>query len=73
MFLSNGIQEGQWLNVAYEAYMPRRDDLPYHDWIKGMRGDKLARLGVRDGDLPESQDPALTRMSDTDWLRGGPR
>lgn len=72
-FLATGIQDGHWLAVAYDQYMPKRTDLPYHDWIKGMRGDKLHTLGINPDDLPEAQDPSLTRMSDEDWLRFGPR
>lgn len=72
-FLTTGIQEGLWRAVAYDQYAPTRRDLPYHDWIKGMRGDMMRSHGISPEDLPETHDPALTRMSDEDWLRNGPR
>jgi len=72
-FLQGGIDQGQWLATAYDAYSPTRTDLPYHDWIKGIRGDRLNTLGLRESDLPEAHDPSLANMSDEEWLRNGPR
>lgn len=71
--LASGIQEGLWLAVGYDQYSPTKRDLPYHDWIKGMRGEMMQKRGISPEDLPEWHDPALTRMSDEDWLRNGPR
>lgn len=71
--LQSGIDMGQWKAIRIEAYDPQRDDLPYHDWIRGMRGQRLSALGLTEDDLPETHDPSLAKISDAEWLRRGPR
>ncbi len=73
MKLLAGIEEGQWLKVEIEPYMPTNHDLPYHDWVRGVRGNAMERLGVREDQLPESQDQSLRTLSDEEWLARGPR
>jgi|GEM_PF-5605971 len=69
----SGVDDGHFLTVAVSSYDPCDDDIPYHDWIRGMRGRKLAALGLTESELPESQDQSLAFLSDKDWLANGPR
>lgn len=70
---AQGIAEGQFLKVTITPYDPIKTDLPYHDWVRGVRGRQLARRGLTESDLPENIDPGLRAMSDADWLAKGPR
>lgn len=67
-----GVLQGQWKDVQIEPYDPQPSDLPYHDWIRGKRGERLARLGIPEQALPEEQDPDLIKLSDEEWLTFGP-
>ncbi len=72
--LYDGIEQGQWLGVSYDTgYMPQDNDLPYYEWVRGIRGNMMRHFGIRSTDLPETQDPSLEAMSDQEWLLRGPR
>lgn len=72
--LAEGIDQGQWLGVSYDPnYDPKPNDLPYYEWVKGIRGNMARHFGIKSADLPESQDTSLQVMSDNDWLTSGPR
>lgn len=71
--LSDYVEAGQFLRVEIQPYDPSPTDLPYWQWIRGMRGKVLGKLGIREEDLPEHHDPSLTRITDDDWLERGPR
>ncbi len=68
-----GVEEGQWLDIQIESYTPTREDLPYYEWVRGTRGAKMRQLGITEEDLPETQDPSLTKLSNEDWIKNGPR
>jgi len=68
-----GVDIGQFLAISIEPYAPTKDDLPWWQWVRGVRGRQLANLGLHEEDLPESQDAGLEQMSDDEWLTRGPR
>lgn len=73
MLIAAGIDNGDFLAVAYTPYDPGQNDISYHEWVQGETRRLSASLGVPYGDLPETQDPSLRQLSDQEWLLGGPR
>lgn len=71
--LGEYIEDGQFKSLMYTPYSPTRDDLPFHDWIRGARDRRLNQLGLTAADLPESHDPSLAKLSDDEWIARGPR
>ena len=72
--LYEGMAQGQWLGVSYDmGYEPQPNDLPYYEWVRGMRGNMMRHFGIKPTDLPEAHDQSLEEMSDDEWLIGGPR
>lgn len=71
--LEGGLEQGQWIQIKAEPYSPSGNDIPYHEWVKGISADLARRLGMQVTELPEAQDPSLRTMSDKEWLARGPR
>lgn len=67
------VANGQFKRVEIAQYDPQRSDLPYGQWVRGIRGKLLGKLGISERDLPEEQDPDLQQLSDDEWLARGPR